>query len=557
MAANVILPADRFLNTGEARPPLVAATGRVRGSHMIRRCVLACVLITSWMAWRADRALAGESPASVAVGDRVVTNKPTQLKRGTETLREISAQTNFTVESVRGTWVGVVAPDGKNAVSGWIRREDVRLFARHVDAVSRTVPLAKAPADMIALVTCAVTADGQHVAYVSDKDDQRALVVDGTEGESYDDVRMGRSVFSADGRRVAYSARRADSWFVVVDGMPGAAFDDISARGPVFSRDGNHVAYAARRGREYVVVVDNVEGQPFDDVLEGYPVFSPDSTHVAYAARRGSALFVIVDDLSTKTPSDTALRFDDMSAHDFTFSPTGHRFALVAERNERSVVVLDAVELGSFDWAGSLVFSPDGQSLVYQTERDGRRSLILKSPQTTKSIGGGYENFGQTAFSPTGSRLAFWAQRGQPWRLVLANPDGTTVATQATYDDYCDDTLTFSRGGRRVAYVAVREDKAVVVVDGVDGPVFDSVLKGTPVFSLDERSVAYAAHRGNTWQLVVNGLVRFSFPLVKEYTVQFTPAGTHLVCLAGCEKNGRRLAVAVNGAMTEDFLFPA
>jgi Tol biopolymer transport system component len=307
------------------------------------------------------------------------------------------------------------------------------------------------------------------------------------------------------------------------------------------------------------VVVDGVEEQPVDQVFRGFPLFSPDSKRLAYAAKRGERVFVVVKDVAgtTERPEDHAGLFDRLEARNFVFSPNSQRYAFAAQKDDHDVVVVDDVRVGSFDWAARPVFSPDSASILYQVEIGGKASLRMRKSQSETQVGREYQIFGPATFSPDGRRIAYWANRSRKWRLVVANSEGATVSTQAAYDDFCDGTLVFSRGGRRMAYVAVRKGKAVVVVDGTEGPPFDRILKGTPIFSMDERRVAYAGYRGGTWQLVVDGLVRYSFPLVKEYTVQFTPSGTHLLCLASYEQDGRKLAVAVNGTLSREYVFPA
>ncbi len=154
--------------------------------------------------------------------------------------------------------------------------------------------------------------------------------------------------------------------------------------------------------------------------------------------------------------------------------------------------------------------------------------------------------------------MAYWGKANGKWNLVVADSNGTTQETHGGYDDYCDGTLVFSRNGRRLAFVGVRNGKATVVVDGSEGPLSDGILRGTPIFSFDSRGVTYAAFRRGRWQIVVNGTTKYSFPLIKEYTVQFTPDGQNLICLASFDKDdGRLFAVAVDGRLTRDYLFPA
>jgi len=72
--------------------------------------------------------------------------------------------------------------------------------------------------------------------------------------------------FSPDSRRVAYVAQKVGKEMVIVDGAEGNLYDDINNL--QFTRDGRHYAYTARRGAKYVVVVNGVESKEYDSFLK-------------------------------------------------------------------------------------------------------------------------------------------------------------------------------------------------------------------------------------------------------------------------------------------------
>ena len=81
--------------------------------------------------------------------------------------------------------------------------------------------------------------DSNHFAYVAEVNEKKTIVVDGTEGNSYD--RIDDITFSADSGHMAYRARLGDKWFVVLDGLEGKHYDEIGYDTPVFSPDGKRL----------------------------------------------------------------------------------------------------------------------------------------------------------------------------------------------------------------------------------------------------------------------------------------------------------------------------
>jgi Tol biopolymer transport system component len=67
-------------------------------------------------------------------------------------------------------------------------------------------------------------------------------------------------------------------------------------------------------------------------------------------------------------------------------------------------------------------------------------------------------------------------------------------------------TLTVSPDSSRLAYLAKRGDKWLVVVDGVERKEYDGIGKGSPLFSPDGMRVGYGAGRGGKQLVVVDGV---------------------------------------------------
>ena len=63
----------------------------------------------------------------------------------------------------------------------------------------------------------------------------------------------------------------------------------------------------------------------------------------------------------------------------------------------------------------------------------------------------------------------------------------------------------FSPDGKHVAYAAKKGAKAVVVLDGREGPEFDQIGVSYVLFSPDGAHTGYTAQSGGKWMAVVDG----------------------------------------------------
>ncbi len=133
------------------------------------------------------------------------------------------------------------------------------------------------------------------------------------------------------------------------------------------------------------------------------------------------------------------------------------------------------------------------------------------------------------AFSPDSRRVAYVAARGGKWLVVVDGVEGKE------HDGIVAGSPVFSADSKRVAYAARRVAKQLVVVDGVEGKEYDGAAN--LVFSPDSKRVAYEAKRGDRWLAVVDGVEGKEYDgFLKGSGLVFdSPSQLHTLALRGDE----------------------
>jgi Tol biopolymer transport system component len=106
---------------------------------------------------------------------------------------------------------------------------------------------------------------------------------------------------------------------------------------------------------------------------------------------------------------------------------------------------------------------------------------------------------GQIRFSPDGNRVAYVAGRGKKFLVVVDGKEG------AEYDRISVGVPSFSPDSRRISYFAERGGKTFAVVDGTESKPFDFASSDAPIFSPDSRRVIYMARRDKQTYVVIDG----------------------------------------------------
>ena len=392
----------------------------------------------------------------------------------------------------------------------------------------------------------AVSANGEHLAFMRDAGSDARLVIDGAVVEPPE----GCEVFSAPwfeprGGRYAYVAKRGKEFLVVLDGRPGPEFDLIDwpnarfdplgrclyigerhhRRGLVrkekvstLMRDaealaeseeirrvapdptGRRLAFVTGRGDTVRITVDGREGPDIWNV--GGILFSPDGAHLAYDAYRGpreqgpgqGTLYLDGERIGPD--------FEGMGLDGILFSPDGQHFCAVVQRDGKDVVLVDGEETGTFDLALDPVFADDGR-FAFRVG-DGERELVI----IDGTAGPTFDRVLHLRFGADGGPLTYLAFSGERSHVVVDHEPGPgldAIRSWTLPEAFQPVDYVLSPDGTHVAYVGSLEGAARPGVDGALGPRYEAV--GPPVFT--DVSVTFAAERdGMVYRVTASGIDR-------------------------------------------------
>ncbi|MFW5799028.1 MAG: hypothetical protein ACOCXX_05160 [Planctomycetota bacterium] len=343
--------------------------------------------------------------------------------------------------------------------------------------VVKRTRLARVDFDALHPESLRISPDCRRVAFAVFTGRGMSMVTDRAEPEEYD--KLSPVVFSPDSSHYAYVAETRGRQVVVVDGTPTPPCDAVMDGSLKWSPTGARLAWAAKVKDKWHVVDRGKPGVACDEVLAGCPVFGPTGKRLVYGARTGKAWTVVLDGTPLKPT------FEGIGANSFAFSHDGKRLAWWATRGGRAVVMVDGRRLG--EPVDAVVMPP--------------------------------------RFGPLGRHVAVGVDSGGTRRVVL---DGTA---QPAFDNLVAGSLVFSFDGSRLAYVAARGGKYVLVVDGKAGRGHEKI-GSAPVFSPDGKRVAYLAVDGGAETVIENGKAGSRYEAVIAGSLRYNPAGK-LEYLAG------------------------
>ena len=311
---------------------------------------------------------------------------------------------------------------------------------------------------------------------------RRIVVVDGVEGEPYENLVQPASRFSSDSKRVAYAGMRDNKWRAVIDGKQGEAYDELLYI--TFSPDGKRVGFAARRGKIWQVVIDGVEGEAFDGVGREGIHFSPDSSRVAYTAIKDGKQFTVIDGVQGN-PCE--------AIGGFAFSPDGRRTYFVARRSGQTLFMVDGQDSGVYESIHNLSFSPDSKHTVLGVRHQGKVFHVVNDRPEP-----GYQDVTRPIFSPDNQQMVYAARQNAKWSLIR---DGKSIR----FHDQIP-SMIFSPDSRRLAYVAIDENMARAVIDAAVSVRYDSIWSNSLYFTPDSKRWVMGASREGETLLVVDSI---------------------------------------------------
>lgn len=339
---------------------------------------------------------------------------------------------------------------------------------------------------------------GGGVVYTVEKNGLTHVVYNGVAGKQYKAV--GEVVISADGKRHAYGALVNNSWCMVVDGREGEFYNTVKY--PTFSPDGRHFSYQAMKGETWYLIIDSRSNSGTDKRYYRQ-TFSGDSNRIAYIdniddANRGR---LIVSDLSF---SKVHIVESGNTSH-FTYNEDKTRgAAAVMHEGKFSVIDFSFHEPGdkkigaAYDSVQNISFGPDGRSLAYLAQREGKYFIVFNNNEI--GLPGGVMTAGPTIrpdLKGVGGILSL-NNRTYLWQSVSGEEKKDKIYKEI-------ESLVYTRHGNRYAYAAANgKGNWFIVVNGKEGPAFDRIV--SPKFSPDGQYIVYRARKDGKRFVVVADL---------------------------------------------------
>ncbi len=368
---------------------------------------------------------------------------------------------------------------------------------------------------------------------------------------------------SPDGSRIAFTYK-GDIYIVNASGGAATQLTTQAAHDtrPVWSPDGTKIAFASdRKGGMDIYVMPATGGMPqqltFNSAAETPWSFSPDGQYIYFSAAiqdpASSMLFPsarLTELYKVPVAGGKTTRVLASPAEWVQWSADGKsmlyqdRYGIEDEWRKHHVSSTTR-DLWRYDTATGRhtnltaragedrnpVWSPDGKSMLFLSERDGGTMNVYTMP-----VDGGKAT-ALTSFkkhpvrflsvASTGTMCYTWdgaiytqAPNGQPHRIaVTLTHDDSDQVTRLSFSKGAGDA-TVSPDGKMVAFV-VRGDVFVTSVEyGTTKQVSNTPeAEADPTWGADSRSLVYASERGGNWQLVRATISRDGDPNFANATV--------------------------------------
>ncbi|MCD4782858.1 MAG: hypothetical protein K8T10_03395 [Candidatus Eremiobacteraeota bacterium] len=187
-----------------------------------------------------------------------------------------------------------------------------------------------------------------------------------------------------------------------------------------------------------------------------------------------------------------------------TISPDGKHWAFVMKKNGKELVVIDGKENKEYELIlkgaeGYIAFSPNSERVIYFAGEDGKQFAVIDGKEGNRYEKAFIEK-GSMIFSPDNKKTAYVAGDGDQQFVVLDGKEGERYGGRIT-------TITFSPDGKREYYIVHSNNKEFIVIDGKESEMYNHLNKHIlPYFSSDSKRIAYSALKGRKWVAVIDGI---------------------------------------------------
>ena len=324
--------------------------------------------------------------------------------------------------------------------------------------------------------------------------------------------------FSKTGQHLVFATQLERNWLVCHDNSVLAPLPNCAAvTNVVISDDGSAYAFAKLGPEGWQMVHAATEkkqwetGPPFQGFFSGTLILSPDGKRFSYVVVRGGKKLVLLDGKPSKL-------WENLGEGSFRFSQDGKRFAYRAGDLTGQYVLSDGQSYGPFEGVSCIEFSLDSRRLAFGVQDKSAWHMIVDGKKSKPYL----EAVNSPVFSPDGKRLAFVTVKNDALVLVLDDQEvdllgrGLKLTKEAP--------LAFSPQGDHFGYVCVRKDqKQCVVLDGKEQSAHGAIDAG-PRFSPDGRLV-YVAVESQEQYVVIGGVQGPRYTGIIKHGVVFNSDG--------------------------------
>jgi WD40-like Beta Propeller Repeat len=390
--------------------------------------------------------------------------------------------------------------------------------------------------------------DGCHFAYVGRRRNGCFACIDGVQSRAYEAIR-GEPSFDPTGSTSVYVARVDGVNRLVLNGEVQLEYEVVPGLGPAFSPDGSHIAFVARVPGGEAVVFDGKAGPPFVRIAVDINI-APNG-RVSYDAalnrkrfRRPERFAFVVDGgivaqsrsfYARLSPDGRRIYYLDHDSNRWFVDgeplPEGTKHAEFAPDGRlytdlEGQAFVDGAPMGVPAWNYGPVFTPDGRHSAWSAKAGEKEVLVRDGKIASDQM----DVVGNPLFSPDGTRLSFWSREGeypeQREFVVVDGIEGPRFDSTALWH--------FSPDSQHLAYRAEEGGKTFLMLDQTAGPPVDALrfpaarwpFPGVFEFSPDSNHVAAVAILGAQMRPLVDGRLgptfeRLAQPVFQDGTVSF------------------------------------
>ena len=211
---------------------------------------------------------------------------------------------------------------------------------------------------------------------------------------------------------------------------------------PVYSPTENKVAFSTYFPEDdnYDIFIMNDDGTNKENLTntstyEKFPQFSPDGSFLIYQGWHKGKMEIFFLGLLDKNNINITrnVKSNDILSHGNSFSPDGQSIVFTSERDGNRNIYLMKISGSEVDQLTfhesddyEPTFSPNGKSIIFTSERDGNKEIYTILPKT-KNLENLTNNPGDDwnpRYYPDGQKILFQSTRDGNWEIYMMNLDG-------------------------------------------------------------------------------------------------------------------------------------